>query len=164
MNNKTTILISLYIFTKLHEHMNILYEIVCLLGSDVAFIHLKSYRDGAYLNQLYFDQCAARQECHATDATPHPVTVYRQIINLSLCYLLMWNITLEHTATHFNILGQTRSGNPFPTFHTYQQTLNVMMVVSQVESVPYPTGLERGTCGVRVHYAICSPTAASPKM
>ena len=26
----------------------------------------------------------------------------------------MCNITLEYTATHFNILGQTRPGNPFP--------------------------------------------------
>ena len=42
------------------------------------------------------------------DMTPHPVTVYRQRANLSLCYPSMWNVTLEYTATHFNVLGETR--------------------------------------------------------
>ena len=73
------------------------------------------------------------------DTTPHPVTVYRHGANLSLCYPLMWNVTLEYTATHFNVLGETRWGNPSPTFHTHQQTLNLMMswwstVGSSVES------------------------------
>ena len=27
---------------------------------------------------------------------------------MSLCYPLMWNVTLEYTATHFNVLGETR--------------------------------------------------------
>ena len=53
------------------------------------------------------------------DTTTHPVTVYRRMADLSLCYPLMWNVTLEHTATHFNILGKTRPGNPSPTFHTH---------------------------------------------
>ena len=35
------------------------------------------------------------------DMTPHPVTVYRHRADLSLCYPLMWNVTLEYTATHF---------------------------------------------------------------
>ena len=58
------------------------------------------------------------------DTTPHPVIVYRHGANLSLCYPLMWNVTLEYTATHFNVLGETRPGNPSPTFHTHQRTLN----------------------------------------
>ena len=53
------------------------------------------------------------------DTTPHPVTVYRHGANLSLCYPSMWNVTLEYTATHFNVLGETRPGNPSPTFHTH---------------------------------------------
>ena len=78
------------------------------------------------------------------DTTPHPVTVYRHGANLSLCYLLMWNVTLEYTATHFNVLGETRPGNPSPTFHTHQRTLNLMLswwstVGSSVEST-VPTG------------------------
>ena len=32
---------------------------VCLLGFNVVFKHLRSYRDGTYLSQWYFDQCAA---------------------------------------------------------------------------------------------------------
>ena len=48
------------------------------------------------------------------DMTPQPVTVYRADLS---CYPLMWNVTLDYTTTHFNILGQTRSGNPSPTFH-----------------------------------------------
>ena len=50
--------------------------------------------------------------------TPHPVTVYRHGDDLSLCYPLMWNATLEYTATHFNVFGKTRLKNPSPTFHT----------------------------------------------
>ena len=71
-----------------------------------------------------------------------PVTVYRHGADLSLCYLfylLMWNVTLEYSATHFNVLGETRPGNPSPTFHTPQRTLNLMLlwwstVRSSVES------------------------------
>ena len=44
---------------------------------------------------------------------------YRHGADLSLCYQLMWNVTLEYKTTHFNVLGQTRSGNPSPTLHTY---------------------------------------------
>ena len=57
------------------------------------------------------------------DTTPHPVTVYRHGANLSLCYPSMWNVTLEYTATHFNVWGETQPGNPSPTFHTHQRTL-----------------------------------------
>ena len=76
--------------------------------------------------------------------TPHPVTVYRHGANLSLCYPSMWNVTLEYTATHFNVLGETRPGNPSPTFHTHQRTFNLMLswwstVGSSVEST-VPTG------------------------
>ena len=73
------------------------------------------------------------------DTTPHPVTVYRHGAKLSLCYPSMWNVTLEYTATHFNVLGETRPGNPSPTFHTHQRTFNLMLswwstVGSSVES------------------------------
>ena len=36
------------------------------------------------------------------DMTPHPVTVYRHRANLSRCYPLVWNVTLECTATQLN--------------------------------------------------------------
>ena len=73
------------------------------------------------------------------DTTPHPVTVYSHGADLSLCYPLMWNVTLEYTATYFNVLGETRPGNPSPSFHTHQRTLNLMLswwstVGSSVES------------------------------
>ena len=51
--------------------------------------------------------------------TPHPVIVYRHGADLLLCYPLMWNVTLEYTATHFNLLGKTLPGNPSPNFHTH---------------------------------------------
>ena len=35
---------------------------------------------------------------------PSPVTVYRHRANLSLCYPLMWKVTLEYTANHYNAL------------------------------------------------------------
>ena len=49
---------------------------------------------------------------------------YRHRADLSLCYPLVWNITLEYTTTNFNVLGQTRSRDPSLTFHTHQRTLN----------------------------------------
>ena len=52
---------------------------------------------------------------HTQDMILYSLTVYRHRANLSLCYLLMWNVTLEYTTTHLNTLGQTRSGNPSPT-------------------------------------------------
>ena len=48
------------------------------------------------------------------DTTLHPVTVYSHGAYLSLCYPVMWNVTLEYTAIHFNVMGQTRPGNPSP--------------------------------------------------
>ena len=66
--------------------------------------------------------------------TPQHVTVYRQRIDLSLCYPLMWNVTLKYITTHFNVLGHNRSGNPSQTFQTQQWTPNfmtLMVVVSQ---------------------------------
>ena len=72
------------------------------------------------------------------DMTPYR-TVYRHGADLSLCYLLMWNVTLEYTATHFNVLGETRPGNPSPTFHTQQRTLNLMVVNSWKLSRKYRT-------------------------
>ena len=62
------------------------------------------------------------------DMIPRPVTVYRHKADLSLCYPLIWNVTLEYTITHFNVLGQTRPGNPSPTFHTHQRTLKFMLL------------------------------------
>ena len=78
------------------------------------------------------------------DMTTHPVTVYRHGADLSLCYPLVRNGILEYTATHFNVLGETRPGNPSPTFHTHQRTLNSMLlwwltVGSSVERT-VPTG------------------------
>ena len=74
---------------------------------------------------------------------------------MSLCYPLMWNVTLEYKTTHFNVVGLTKARNNFPNVpHTAS-------VRSSVESVPYPSGLEPETSSVRIHYAIRSPTAAS---
>ena len=50
----------------------------------------------------------------------------------------------EYITTHFNVLGQTRSGHPSSTFQTHQRMLKFRMlslwlsVRSSVESVPYP--------------------------
>ena len=101
------------------------------------------------------------------DMAPHPVTVYRHSADLSLCYPLMWNVTLEYTTTHFNVLDKTWSWNPSMTFHTHQRLLNFIMLVwwlsvrSSVDSVPYTPGVEPGTFGVGIYYAFRSPSAAS---
>ena len=61
------------------------------------------------------------------DMTPHPVTVYRHRVDLSLCYPFMWNVKLEYTATHLNVLGKTRPKNPCPTLDT---PANVQLILS----------------------------------
>ena len=68
------------------------------------------------------------------DMAPNPVTVYRHGADMSLCYPLMWSVAQEYTTTHFNVLGQTTSGNPSLTFHTHQQMLNFMILVTVVVS------------------------------
>ena len=47
-----------------------------------------------------------RHRIQTQDMTPHPVKVYRHRADLSLCYPLMWNVTLEYTITHFNAIGK----------------------------------------------------------
>ena len=75
------------------------------------------------------------------DTTPHPVTVYRHGADLSLYHPLMWKVTLEYTATHFNVLGKIRSGNPSPNFHTpaNAQLYTGMVVVSRKLGRKYRT-------------------------
>ena len=48
------------------------------------------------------------------DVTSHPVSVYRQSDELSLCILLECKITLEVMTSHFNILDLTQLRNHFP--------------------------------------------------
>ena len=59
---------------------------VCLFGFNVTFKHLRSYHD------VLPHRNATLQ---TQDVTPHPVTVYRHGVDLSLCYPLMWNVTLD---------------------------------------------------------------------
>ena len=92
------------------------------------------------------------------DTTPHPVTVYRHGANLSLCYPSMWNVTLEYTATHFNVLGKRpdrKSFHNLPHTPANAQLYDAVMVV---------VSRELGTCVVRIHYTIRSPTAASSNL
>ena len=95
---------------------------VCLLGFNV-FLNIwgliaavPACSSGTLTNVLPHRNAMPQTQ----DMTPHPVTVYRHGADLSLCYPLMWNVTLEYIATHFNVLDQTWSGNPSPTFHTHQ--------------------------------------------
>ena len=141
-------------------------RIVCLFGAFNIWGHITTVPtlySGSLTNVLPYRNAIPQTQ----DMTSHPFTVNRHGADLLLCYSLMWNVTLEDTTTLFNVLGQTWSGNPSPTIQTHQWTLNFMMLMwwywgrSSVESVPYPTGLEPGTCGVWIHYAIHSPTAAS---
>ena len=62
------------------------------------------------------------------------VTVFRHRTDLSLCYPFMWNVTLEYTATHFNVLGNTRPGNPSSIFHTHASRANTQLNDAEVVS------------------------------
>ena len=69
--------------------------------------------------------------------TPHPVTVYRHRANLS-CYQWMWNITLEYTTSHLNVLGQTPIGKSFLDLpHT---PVNIQLYVAGVVAVSQKLG------------------------
>ena len=119
-------------------------DLLLLFGFNVAFKHLRSYHDavpacssGTLTNVLPQRNAMPQTQ----DMTPYPVTVYRHGADLSLCYPLMWNVTLEYTATHFNVLGKIRPGNPSPTLHTpaNAQLDAVMVVNSQKLSRKYRT-------------------------
>ena len=69
------------------------------------------------------------------DMTPHPVTVYSHRANLSLCYPLMWKVTLEYPATHFYVLGETRPGNPSHTHTPANAQLSDAVMVAVGSSV-----------------------------
>ena len=127
-----------------------------LLGFNVAFISERCLLETDTLTNVLPHRNAMPQ---AQAMTPHPVTVYRHMADLSLCYPLMWDITLEYTTTHFNVLGQTRSGNHTPIFHIHRRTLNFIMVVvrSSIENIPNPPILKPCTSGVQIHYTIARP-------
>ena len=72
------------------------------------------------------------------DTTPRPITVYRHGADLSLCYPLMWNVTLEYTATHFNVLGET----DLPHTPANAQLDAVMVVNSRKLSRTHALGYE----------------------
>ena len=67
------------------------------------------------------------------DRTPTPSQYTDTGADLSLRYPLMWNVTPEYTATHFNVLGKTRPGNSSPIFDTHTpantQLYDAVMVV-----------------------------------
>ena len=93
------------------------------------------------------------------DTTTHPVTIYRHMADLSLCNPLMWNVTLEYTATHFNVLGETQPGNPSrPSTHT---PANVQFYDAVVVEVSRKLGRKYNTyrvlnlwCANPLHYPL----------
>ena len=96
-------------------------SLVCLFGFNVAFKHPRSYHDGDFLWQWYFDQCAATQECHAADTghdTPSRHSIQTQGRPVAVLSIDVERHTGIHTATNLNVLGKTRPGNHPPTFPT----------------------------------------------
>ena len=103
--------------------------------------------------------------------TPHPVTVYRHRADLSLCYPLMWNVTLEYTATQFNVFGKTRLGNPSrPSTHISERSTNSgLVVVSRMVGRRYctnwvlnpgPVVCESITLSARPQLLLCNKRSA----
>ena len=70
-----------------------------LVGVDVAFKHLRSYRDGVCLKQWYFDQCAATQGCHAAD-TGHDTTPCHSIQTQGRLVVLLSIDVERHTGIY----------------------------------------------------------------
>ena len=96
----------------------------------MTFIHLRSYEVPTFSSGTLTNVLPHRNALPQTQGiTPYPVTVYRHRADLSLCYPMIWNVTLEYKTTHFNVSGKTHPVNPSTTFHTHQHTLNVMMQI-----------------------------------
>ena len=74
-----------------------------LLWFNVIFKHLRSSQR-CLLVAVVTMCCHIWMPCRR-HRTWHPVTVYRHRVDLSLCYPLMWNITVEYTTIHSNGLG-----------------------------------------------------------
>ena len=115
-----------------HPNINIhIFHWICLFGFNVALKYwghimtVPACSSGTLTNVLPHSIAMLQTQ----DMTSHPVTVYRHGANLSLCYPLMWNVTLECTTTQLNVLGKIRPGNPSPTFYTHQLTLNSTMLL-----------------------------------
>ena len=105
----------------------IIYRLLCLMigGGATSLINMWGHVTTVSTCISGTEECNAADTGHDT----HPVTVHGCGADMWLCYPLMWNVTLEYTTAHFNVLGQTRSGNPSPTFHTHHRKLNLMILV-----------------------------------
>ena len=55
------------------------------------------------------------------DMAPHPVTVCRHGVDLSLCYPLMWNVAMEYTATHLSWVTPDLEILPRSSTHTSER-------------------------------------------
>ena len=94
-----------------------------LLGINVDFKHLRSYRDGGFLYQWSFDHCAATQECYAADTghdAPPRHSIQTRVRTVVVISINVERYTGMHNYRGFNFLGQIRSGNPSPTYQTHQ--------------------------------------------
>ena len=73
-----------------------------------------------------------RHSIQTQDTTPQPVTVYRHRADLSLCYPMMWNVTLGYTTTIW--MSWVKPDRESPISRTHQWTLNFMMLLWWVAS------------------------------
>ena len=119
-----------------------------------------------------------RHSVQTQDMTPHPVTVYRHRTwhptpSQYTIYgrpVVVLSIDVErHTRIHnypLYCLGSDPTGKSFLDLrHTTASAQHyeafIVVIRRSLESVSYPPSLEPGTCGVRIHFTIHSPTAAS---
>ena len=133
--------------------------LTALLNILVHFATVPACSTGTLTNVLQRGNAMSQTQ----DITTHPVTVYRHRVNQSLCYPLMWNM---HSYP-FYCLGSDPTGRSFADLqHTHANAqlydTDMVVVCRKLRSkVPYQPSLEPGTCGVRIHITIRSPTVAS---
>ena len=101
--------------------------------------HLRLYRDlsscssGTLTNVLPHRNVMPQTQY----MTPKPATAYRHRADLSLCYPLIWNVTLEYPTTHYNVLNPgpvvckfiTLSAGPQLLF-SYTQRVSVTLAIT----------------------------------
>ena len=147
--------VSLFLYRKFEREGHSLY--VCLFGFNVALKHLRSLLVAVVL----WPKCCHTEMPCRRHRTRHPTpSQYTDTGPTFRCAIHWYGTSHWNTQLLIFVLGETRPGNPSPTFHTHQRTLNLMLswwstVGSSVEStVPTKSWTRDLWCANPVRYPL----------
>ena len=121
---------------------------------------MRSYHNGAFLWQWYFDQCAATLKYHAADTghdTPSCYSIQTQGRPLAVLSIDVKHYTgINNHLIDLNVFGLTRLRNPDET-RLSTHALNAWLYQCRCggsQSEAWKKGYEPGTCFIQICYAI----------